>query len=463
VTRRDVLRAAGGFPVALAASRASGLAEAPAPPPRSAVRIARTDSTFEREPLVRPFGFKGGALTEIWQTAVRVEGDSGAARVGIGTQSVLWSDAAVFASRSEAAGNAAMFAVTDRALALARAAGSFRTPLELLDAILEEAHAYARAVTGHQGLRRTFTLNALVPVDNAAWLLHADANGITGFDAMVPPEFEPALAARHPLVAAVPLMAYGIPVSEIRAAAAEGYFFLKVKVGQPGTQEEMLEKDKARLSEIHAAIGSLETPHTTDGRIPYYFDANGRYESKDTLLRLLDHARKIGAFDRIAIVEEPFPEEVEARVDDLGVRVAADESAHTDADAARRIDLGYGAIALKPVAKTLSMTLRIAKLAHARGVPCFCADLTVNPILVDWNKVVAARLAPLPGLSTGLLETNGHQNYREWERMRRHHPGYGAPWTLAERGVFRLDADFYARSGGILERSAHYEALFRRP
>ena len=230
---------------------------------------------------------------------------------------------------------------------------------------------------------------------------------------------------------------------------------MKIKIGQPGTQEEMLEKDKARLSEIHAAIGALETPHTRDGRLPYYFDANGRYESKDTLLRLLDHARRIGAFDRIAVVEEPFPEELEVRVDDLGVRVAADESAHTDRDAARRIDLGYGAIALKPIAKTLSMTLRIARLAHERGVPCFCADLTVNPILVDWNKVFAARLAPLPGLSLGLVETNGHQNYRELG-------GDAALPPLLRRAVDRCRSGASSastttstrRSGGIFQPSA---------
>jgi hypothetical protein len=108
------------------------------------------------------------------------------------------------------------------------------------------------------------------------------------------------------------------------------------------------------------------------------------------------------------------------------------------------------------------MSLRIARLAHERGVPCFCADLTVHPILVDWNKVFAARLAPLPGLSLGLVETNGHQNYRNWEAMRRHHPCFGAPWTLPEKGVFRLDEDFYARSGGIFEPSPHFESLFRR-
>ncbi|HSD65051.1 MAG TPA: enolase C-terminal domain-like protein [Vicinamibacteria bacterium] len=411
---------------------------------------------------MRPFGFKGGYMSEIWQTAVRLESE-GARRIGLGSQSVLWSDAAVFAGHAEAAGNALMYAMTERGLALAREAGPFRTPLELQGAILDATHDYGRTVTGRRALRRTFTLNALVPLDNAAWLLYAAENGFTDFDAMVPEEFRPALAARHRLLAAIPLMAYAVPVPEIRAAAAEGFFFMKVKIGQPGTQEEMLEKDKARLSEIHAALGSVETPHTRDGKLPYYFDANGRYESKATLLRLLDHARAIGAFDRIAIVEEPFPEELEAEVGDLGVRVAADESAHTDADAARRIELGYGAIALKPIAKTLSMTLRIARLAHEKGVPCFCADLTVNPILVDWNKTLAARLAPLPGLSLGLVETNGHQNYRNWEAMRRHHPCHGAPWTLPERGVFRLDDDFYARSGGIFLPSEHYEAMFRRP
>ena len=426
------------------------------------IRIVKTDSTFEREPLVRPFGFKGGYMTEIWQAVVRVESDSGLARVGLGTQSVLWSDAAVFAAHAEAAGNALMYAMTERALRLAREAGPFRTPLELQEAILDATHEYGRAVTGRPALRRTFTLNALVPVDNAAWLLYAAENGFRDFDAMIPPEFHKALASRHRLLAAIPLMAYAVPIPEIRAAAAQGYFFMKVKIGQPGTQQEMLEKDKARLSAIHSALASVETPHTRDGKLPYYLDANGRYESRDTFLLLLDHARAIGAFDRIAIVEEPFPEELDVEVGGLGVRVAADESAHTDKDAARRIDLGYGALALKPIAKTLSMTLRIARLAHERGVPCFCADLTVNPILVDWNKVFAARLAPLPGLSLGLVETNGHQNYRNWEAMRRHHPCFGAPWTVPADGVFRLDDDFYARSGGIFLPSPHYEALFRR-
>jgi L-alanine-DL-glutamate epimerase-like enolase superfamily enzyme len=261
-------------------------------------------------------------------------------------------------------------------------------------------------------------------------------------------------------VASIPLMAYSIPVSEITQAVSDGYFFMKIKIGQPGTQEEMLQKDMARISEIHRAIGHFRTPHTSSGRLPYYFDANGRYEKKETLLRLIDHTRKIGAFDQIAIIEEPFPEELEADVSDIPVRLASDESAHTDSDALKRMDMGYRAIALKAIAKTLSMTLKIANVAKQKGVPCFCADLTVNPILVDWNKNVAARLDPFPGLGTGLLETNGHQNYRHWKQMESYHPFPDKSWRKTVNGVFNLDEDFYARSGGILTESQHYREMF---
>ena len=236
---------------------------------------------------------------------------------------------------------------------------------------------------------------------------------------------------------------------------------MKIKLGHPGTQREMIEKDKAKLTDIHRAIGQGQTSYTEDGKIPYYFDMNGRYEQKDTLLELLDHAHSIGAFDQIVVVEEPFPEEYEAHVDDVGVRVVADESAHTDEDVLTRIEMGYQGIALKPIAKTLSMTLKMAKVAHENNVPCLCADLTVNPILVDWNKNVAARLAPWPGFEdVGLMENNGHQNYRDWSEMLRYHPYRDASWVTAQDGVFALGETFYQKSGGIYSLSEHYEALF---
>ena len=73
-------------------------------------------------------------------------------------------------------------------------------------------------------------------------------------------------------------MAYNIPINEISEAVDQGYFFMKIKIGQPGTHKEMLEKDKARLSAIHKAIGNVRTKYSKNGKLPYYFDANGRYE-----------------------------------------------------------------------------------------------------------------------------------------------------------------------------------------
>ena len=180
------------------------------------------------------------------------------------------------------------------------------------------------------------------------------------------------------------------------------------------------------------------------------------------LKRFIDHADKIKALERISVIEEPFDEFNETFVGDLGVRVAADESAHTDEDAARRIEQGYGAIAVKAIAKTLSMTMRITQLAHEKKVPCFCADLTVNPILVDWNKSVAARLAPFPEMDLGLQETNGHQFYRNWDAMMSYHPEAGSPWTQTKDGVYPTGPEFYEQSAGILKPSKHYEELFQR-
>ncbi len=425
------------------------------------VKITDVDSNFEREPLIRPFGFKGGYMSEIWQTIAWMKSNSGNRKVGLCSQSVLWSDASIFSSHSESSGNALMYVMTERALQMVRGI-TYRTPIDLLESILEDVYNYGVRITGNNDLRKTFALNALVGLDNAAWLLFAAENNITDFDELIPDQYQPALSHHHNKVASIPLMAYTIPIEEIRQAAEEGYFFMKIKIGQPGTQEEMLEKDKARLTAIHEAIGHLTTTYTRDGKLPYYFDANGRYEKKETLLKLLDHAKKIKAFDQIAIIEEPFPEKADIEVGDIGVRIAADESAHTDKDVLERIQMGYNAIALKAIAKTLSMTMKIAKVAHENNVPCFCADLTVNPILVDWNKAVAARLSPFPGLGLGLLETNGHQNYRNWETMFSYHPCNGASWTRTKNGVFELNEDYYEKSGGIFMDSEHYIKMFKK-
>ena len=424
------------------------------------IAVEETGCEFEREPLLRPFGFKGGYLTNIWQSAAMIRSTSGLRGIGVCTHSTLWSDAKLFASNSEAGGNALMFAMTAYALRVLKGR-RFTDPVALNDELFKEVYEYGKKITCNPKLRQTFALNALVGVDNAAWLLFAKENGITSFDDMIPAAYKPALSQHHPKAASIPLMAYAIPIEEIKQAAASGSFFMKIKIGQKGTQQEMLEKDMARVSAIHAALDGCRTPYTKSGKLPYYFDANGRYEKKETLLRLIDHIRKIGAFDQVALIEEPFDEALEVDVRDIPVRLAADESAHTDKDAVTRIGMGYQAIALKAIAKTLSMTMKIAQAAYERNVPCFCADLTVNPILVEWNKNVAARLKSFPGLEgLGLVETNGHQNYKQWETMRSYHPYPNAPWSRTERGIFTLDADYYAKSGGIFAPLPHYEAMF---
>jgi len=425
----------------------------------SKIRIKNVDCNFEREPLI-PYHFKGSFVTELWQAVARLESESGISKIGLGTQSVLWSDARVFADHSESGGNALMYAMTERALQLIKG-NSFIDPLQLLDDLLPEVYAYGIKLTGHSDLRKTFALNSLVSVDNAAWLLYAAQNNINSFDDMIPGAYRPGLSFKHNKVASIPSFSVGTNVEKIKAAADEGYFIMKLKIGSAGTQKEMLEKDMAFLSAVHSTIGKYKTPYSRDGKIPYYLDPNGRYEQKDSLLRFLDHAKKIGAFGQIALIEEPFAENNEVYVGDMGVTVAADESAATVEDAARRIEQGYKAIVLKAIAKTLSMTLKIAQLAYEKNIHCFCADLTVNPILVDWNKCVAARLAPFPNMDIGLLETNGHQYYKNWDTMMTYHPMPRATWTQTQNGVYLTDKSFYKESGGIFQPSGHYEQIFK--
>ena len=132
------------------------------------ISIAHVNSNFEREPLVRPFGFKGGYMSEIWQTISLLKSEAGNSGLGLDTQNVLWSDAKVFAGNSEAAGNALMYAITERAMQMVKGM-KFTTPIELQEAILEDVYSYAQKVTSNSDLRMTFALNALVGLDKTTY------------------------------------------------------------------------------------------------------------------------------------------------------------------------------------------------------------------------------------------------------------------------------------------------------
>ena len=110
---------------------------------------------------------------------------------------------------------------------------------------------------------------------------------------------------------------------------------MKIKIGSDpehdNDREKMLQWDCQRLTMIHNILKDFRTPYTESGKIPYYLDANGRYDSRDRVMRLFDHADKIGALEHIIMLEEPFTENSGIDVFDFPTRIVADESVH-DAD-----------------------------------------------------------------------------------------------------------------------------------
>lgn len=417
---------------------------------------------FEREKLLAPFGFKGAHVDELWQVVARLQDEDGSEGIGLGVQSVLWSDSVVFAQYSPAAGNSLMLLLTEYALHLLKNQ-PMENPADMLEAIFPAVLEYGKKITGNASLRKTFVLNALVPVDMALWRLYAEQNKITFFEDLIPAGAKPYLRGRQKQLASVPLITYGVSPVNVGSLAQSGMFFMKIKIGsdpeKDNDREKMLQWDCRRLTMLHEILKDYRTPYTDSGKILYYLDANGRYDSRDRLMRLFDHADKIGALEQINLLEEPFTEDSGIDVSGFPTRIVADESVHDAENVDEIIEQGYTGIALKPIAKTLSASFRILERAGTAEIPCFCADLTVNPLMTDWNKNVAARLSCMPGLRIGLMESNGHQNYSNWNKMKNYHPMGWESWVDAEGGVFNLDKNFYRYSGGIFAPTPHYREI----
>ncbi len=426
------------------------------------LRYERYSFNIERESLIRPLHFKGGYFIEKWINIISLVSKLGTTATGIGGSAVLWSDPELFFANSETGGNVLMAAMAENAAKLAQNC-AFRDPIEALQAILPEQHRYGCRITGRKTLSKTFTLNTLVALDLALWKLFALENRKENFIDCIPKAFMGAFTRRQERLAQVPLITYNVPLSEVIALVDRGHFFLKIKIGQPGSPEEMLTKDRERISALHAAIKHKSTEHSDSGKICYYLDANGRYPDKETLERLLEQAQKIGMLGQIVLLEEPFDYKNKTDVSDLPVRVAADESLHSIEDVQERIDLGYGALALKPAGKTLSLSVLMASEANKKGIPVFVADSACVPLLLEWNKITAAHLPSFPGLGMGILESNGAQNYRRWQTLLRDHPSSGAPWIEPHEGIYQLDSGFFETSGGIFLSSGHYEELTAAP
>jgi L-alanine-DL-glutamate epimerase-like enolase superfamily enzyme len=425
------------------------------------MRISHVDLDIQREPFARPFAFKGSAFHEKWNLVVRLEEAEGQSAFGLGGLAVLWSDPEVFAAHTETGGNALMVAVLEGALRAAQGL-HWDQPQHLLTAVLPEAEAMARQLTGRGAqLQRTFVLNALVALDNAAWVLWARSAGVDDFEALVPIEAVAPLSHRQSRVALAPAVGYNMPVHEVAGLLGAGAAVLKLKIGHPGEEEAMVSGDLTSLERLAAPLADAETPLTVSGKVCLYLDANGRYRSREALDRLIAGADRLGLLDRILVLEEPFAADVTEPLTDLPVLVAADESLHDADDVGRRRALGYGAIAVKPAGKTLSVAFDMLAAAHREGAVPFVADNACVPVLVEWNKNVAARLPLFPGLRGGLMESNGPENYGRWSEMVAEHPCAGAGWIEARQGAYRLDDDYYRSSGGIFEDPDAYLARLR--
>ena len=408
--------------------------------------------------MAKPFQFKGSSFREKWTLVVEVKSSAGNRSTGIGGTAVLWSDPAVFSAYSEAGGNVVLAAMAEKGAQLA-VGKAFRNPIELMETIIPRVHAYGVKLTGNRALKKTFTLNSLVALDLALWKLTFIENGWSSFDEMIPAEYRPGLQHRLSRIARLPVVSYDCSMEELEKLVEEGHFFLKIKLGQGGTPGEMIRKDRARLREIEAVFRGRKIPHSPSGKVLYYLDLNGRYPDKRSLMMLVDAAQEIGILDQIALVEEPFPGEVQEDVSDVPVRVAADESVEDAGGVCDRFASGYKAIAIKPAGKTLSMSLKMIQAAVQKGMTCFVADNSCIPLLLEWNKNIAARLGPFPGLDVGIIEANGEQNYRDWRQMILAHPRSGAAWIEPEHGYFHLDDDFYRTSGGVFLDPGEYQKL----
>jgi hypothetical protein len=405
-----------------------------------------------REALIRPFHFKGGYFTEKWINILSLETSKKTASTAIGSSAVLWSDPKVFSAYSETGGNIIMAAMAEHAVKLAQNC-TFKNPIDALQTIFPQLHKFGCHITGNDNLSKTFTLNTMVSLDLALWKLYAIETGSTIFLDNVPEDFKPAFNQRQKKLAHIPLITYNTTIDEVIGLVDQDHFFLKIKIGQQGNCKEMLVKDKSRINSLHTALKNKTTKHSKNGKLCYYLDANGRYPDKDSLYSLLDYADKIGMLEQIVLLEEPFKYENLIDVSDLPVRVAADESLHSIDDVRERIELGYGAMALKPAGKTLSLTVMMAMEAKKHNLPVFIADSACVPLLVEWNKVTAAHLPSFPGLNMGILESNGAQNYKHWHKLIKDHPRNGASWITPKNGIYNLDSSFFNSAGGIFDDS----------
>ena len=454
------------------------------------IKIERAGSAYAREP--GQLGFAGGLMTAFFQKAVALQDSKGNIAGAFGTQNPLWCDKPSYKSlqdkhgneKGEALANLFMSQTTDFALNLLQGK-EFLSPDEALDAILPQVHLYHRHLTQNEKLPLTSTLNALVPVNIANYVLHAKANGIDNFNGIIPVDSQRWFTQTIDRVAIIPLVSYKIDQAGIEALIKDGYKIFKTKMGAYNPAHEMdsdkdmqamFETDTQKALLVYNLIKGLETDLTVDGRVPMYLDFNGRLGKGDKAVALLQHyvdfAKTNKFFDRVIVFEEPFSDMMGISADVYtklrGITIVADECAHSAEDVEKLLALGVRGFALKPAAKTYTETIRMVDAIEKYNETAktddkafyFCADLTVVPWLVDANLQFTARSSPWPGLAPGvrMLETNWKQHYDDcYGIMQRYTPSL---MVMQEKdGVFKVNKQWYKGGGSLFNvQGPLYEA-----
>ncbi len=414
------------------------------------MEIIGVEAKLNKLPLISPFGFKGSFSNAISLSCLEIKTKTLRAK-GESIQGVLWSDGNLYGEIGEEKINDLMFQITKN-VANSLIGKKLEKPEDMFFDLFKEAEKQAMNLLGYLP-RKTFLLNSLVALDNALRILYAKSISKKNYETFA--SLEGIDIRRQNKLAFVPLVSYNTKKEEIEKLADEGVFVFKIKIGVDpdldNDKAKMLEGDKKRLKEVHDILKIYTSPYTDSGRLAYYLDANGRYDSLERVKDLLDYAKKIDAFSNILLLEEPFDEFYDEDVSSLGVTVVADESLHDKEDALKKIKLGYKAFALKPIAKTISATNEIMELGLIHNIDMFCADLTVSPMLVEINKSYAACLPSIKGLKCGLLESNGAQNYSNWQVLMEEHPLKTSSFVSIKDGVYELDDEFFMQSAGIFK------------
>lgn len=446
------------------------------------VTIEKAGSAYAREP--GQLGFAGGNMTAFFQKAVALQDSEGNVAGAFATLNPLWCDKPSYKrlqdkhgnEKGEALANLFMSQTADFVLNLLEGR-KFSSPGEALDEVLLKAHWYHRQITKEENLPLTSTLNALVPVDIANYVLHAKANGIDNFDGIIPVDSQRWFTQTIDQVAIIPLVSYSIDQAGIEALIRDGYKIFKTKMGaynpahdmdSDADMEAMFETDTQKALLVYNLIKDLKTDLTEDGRVPIYLDFNGRLGTGDKAVELLqkyvEFAKQNGFLDRVIVFEEPFSNMMEIGADvykelkEAGITIVADECAHSAEDVGKLLRLGVRGFALKPAAKTYTETFRMvdaiekynAKADSGDKAFYFCADLTVVPWLVDANLQFTARSSPWPGLANRvrMLETNWRQHYDDLPGiMHRYTPSFVV--MQENNGVFRLNEQWYKGGGSL--------------